>query len=448
MSENGLPGPVRMGRLLLLVVASGLAVAVAGWALAPLPALAAVAAPVRLTHRVPATVSAGVPIAVSATITSNGAPLAKRLVRFYVDGKEDAAALSAASGVASTTIRDQVPAGSHTVRAAFAGSAGYAPASATQPLLVKTSTLTVHVVPAVPGTVTLSIDGGTPLTEDREGYITTNLSLGGRRTLTIAVHDPNPTVKATFVAWSNHDTSPTRVLRIEHSVYTQVAIQVSYLTQLRFQDATGHPLSSHRVTRLSVDGPDGAVLPVIGSKVWLTTPVPHSTSTGALAVGPEFYSLRTASYEGVDVAKRGEDRVVPGVLPVWTMRLDVYPLTLYGRDMLFGGVVSGPALLTGPAGISRHLTIQERSGSTLVVPGGLYRVRYSGLGFAPTVRVRVSAAQVVPVKVFTALDAVVVVFLLLIVILALLAVSRWRSQLLARLPVWREMLRKRLGSSS
>ena len=438
-------GPGTVGRL---VAASVFASALGLSATAPISALAASGpAPVSISLNVLATVSAGEPIPVAATLTSGGAPLANRLVRFYVDGSEVAGAISAGNGQATTTIRDQIPAGTHSVKATFAGSTGYAPASTSSSLTVRISTLSVHVVPAVAGTVTLSIDGGAPLSPDREGYINTDLTVGGLRSLQIVVHDPSPGIKATFVEWSNHDTSPTRVIRIEHGVYTQVAIQVSYLTLLRFQDALGQPLSAQKVTNLSVAGPDGVVLPVKGSKVWLTTPVPHSTSTGALAVGPDFYSLLSGEYDGVNAAKQGEDRVIPGILPVWTIRLGVYPLTLYGRDMIFGGQVAGPALLTGSAGLARHVNVAARDGSTLILPGGLYKIKFRGLGFAPTVKVRVSGEQSVPIKVFTPLDALVAFLVLLVLALGLLAASRWRSQLLAKLPIWREMLRKRLGSA-
>ena len=440
--QAGAAGWVRRAAAGSLALALGLSVAAA----APVVLAASAAAPVTISLSLLATVSAGEPIPVSATLTSGGAPVAHRLVRFYVDNSEVVGAISIANGQASTTIRAAIPARAHTIKATFAGGGGYAAATASAALTVEVSTLSVHVVPAVAGTVTLSIDGGPPLTPDREGYINTDLTVGGKRSLQISVHDPSPGIKTTFVAWSNHDTSPTRVIRVEHDTYTQVAIQVAYLTLIRFQDAQGQPLSAHKVTKVSIDGPDGVVDPVNDSKVWLSSPVPHLTSSGALAVGPDFYSLRTADYDGINVAKQGEDRVIPGILTTWTARLGVYPLTLYARDMLFGSQASGPALLTGPDGLVRQVNISPRDGSTVLLPGALYKIKFKGLGFSPSAKVRVSSEQSVPIKVFTVVDGLVLLLLVLVAALGLLAVSRWRSQLLSRLHVWSAALRSRPGS--
>ncbi|MGH7705874.1 MAG: Ig-like domain-containing protein [Candidatus Dormibacteria bacterium] len=440
------PG-ARAHRWSLAVCLLGVSVGLLDFAPLTAPAWAASGpAPVNLSLKVPASVSAGEPIPVSASLTSDGVPVPGRLVRFSVDGTEVAAADTARDGQAATTIRKQIPAGTHTVEATFAGSADFQAARATAQLTVLISTLTVHVVPAVKGAVTLSVDGGPALSADAEGYIRANLTVGGLSTLTISVHAPRPGVRVHFVDWSNHETSPTRVLRVEHDVYTQVAIQVSYLTRVRFEDSEGQSLSRAKVSNLTIDGPNGAVLPISGGAVWLTTPTPHSTASGALAVGPDFYSIRTAAYQGVAVAKRGQDRVVPGEVKVWTIRLDVYPLTLYAVDIVFGRSVGARVLVSGPAGWSRRVTLNDRRGSTMVLPAGLYEVKFRGLGLAPTVRVRVSRVESAPVKVFTILDAAFVLLVLLAAGLGLLAASRWRNSILARLPVWREALRRHFGN--
>src|SRR5206468_6144246 len=62
----------------------------------------------------------------TATLTSNGIPLAQKTVVFSIDGRAIGAATTDVNGVATMAAANNLPAGSHAVHASFAGGDQYA----------------------------------------------------------------------------------------------------------------------------------------------------------------------------------------------------------------------------------------------------------------------------------------------------------------------------------
>ncbi|HVD04191.1 MAG TPA: hypothetical protein VNF75_08700 [Candidatus Dormibacteraeota bacterium] len=371
----------------------------------------------------------GEPIPVSVVVTSSGVPVVKHLIRFYAAGAEVGGAKTNSSGYAATTIHAVLPAGIQTITAIFKGGGPIESARASRSVTVTAASLSIRVVPYIPKSIAVRVDGGPALAPDAEGYINTSLPVGGHLTLQAVLLTPPPNVRVTFVDWSNGDVSLTRTIKPHGRTYTQIALQVAYLTPLKFQDGLGRPLARSQVQGLSLTGPDGTKVAVGNqSAVWLTTPVPRRTSTGALAVGATTYALVAGYYKGVNVANQGVDRFVPSDGGTWTMRLAIFPLALIARNAFLGAQVGGTVAVTGPEGTTIHVVLPSRGQSTITVPSGLYAIKLVGGGFGPGLKVRVSRATSVPIPVITLLDIVGGAVAVAVAVLSLLALGPWRRR--------------------
>lgn len=418
-----------------------LALASVAWALALLlppsaqmvaSARTAVHIGVSLSLSAPASVGAGAPLPVSVHISAGGFPLGRRLIRFYIAGVDVGAATTNYSGNASKSLRTSVPPGPQTLTAVFRGSGRYDPASASQTITIIAAALTIRVVPFVPNSVTVSIDGGPAIAPDSGGYINTQAPAGKRVTLHAVVQNPTPNVRVSFVEWSDGNTSTTRSIHIGAKVYTQIALEASFLTPLKFEDGVGAPLSRSQLRGMQLVGPQGTKI-AVGSRsaVWLSTPVPRRTTSGALAVGDQTYTLVAADYQGVNVADQGNDRFVPSAGATWTVRLRVFPMKLFTRNTILGGQVAATVLVSGPDGSSRRLQLPDRGGTTILVPVGRYTVKILSGGYGPAVKVRVSRAASVPLPLLTPIDIGGGVAVVLVLLFGYLALGPWRRRVVA-----------------
>lgn len=384
---------------------------------------------VQIALSVPSSAITGDPLPISVEVTSSGVPVAKHLIRIYVDDTELAAVETNAEGRASTTLRTALATGTHTVTATFHGGGPIQPASASRTITISPAPLSIRVVPFIPNAVTVSVDGGPPLSPNVDGFITTPLAKGGHVTLQAVVHDPSSDVKVSFVSWSNNDVSPLRVVDVRQKLYTQLALQISYLTQLRFVDAAGDPMPPGSVSGVHLTGPDGQQIDQGRNfTVWLSTPVPRKTSTGALAVGADVYTATNAYYQAVNVADEGADRYIPRAGGVWTVRLAAYPVTIRAKNLFFGGGVTAKVAVTG-AGRRHVLQLGSAQGATLVVPRGRYTVRLLSGGLSPSLKIGVSRDSVVPMPVVTVLDLIVLALIVLAIValvILLHPMRRWR----------------------
>ena len=385
--------------------------------------------PVSISLSAPASVGAGAAIPVSVHVSAGGYPVVHHLIRFYIAGVEVGAITTNYSGDGAKSLRNTSPPGTQTLTAVFRGGGRLEPASASRTISIVAAQLSIRLVPYVPNAVTVSINGGVPFGADAAGYITADVTSGKRITLTVVTHDPTPNVRVSFVQWSNGDTSPIRSVHVGARLYTQIALQASFLTPLKFEDGVGSSLPRSQIQGVSLVGPDGTKV-AVGNQAaaWLSTPVPRRTTSGALAVGNETYTMVTANYRGVNVANQGVDRFVPSAGGAWTVRLRVFPMTLFTRNTVLGGQVNATALLTGPAGLSRRLELSDRGTTTVMVPVGRYTVKILSGGFGPALKVRVSRAERVPLPMLTPIDIGGGVAAVLVVALAILGLGPWRRR--------------------
>ncbi len=423
---------LRMVRRLLITLAS----AVAALTLVALPitqigaaARTVVHLAVNISLSAPASVNAGSGIPVSVHVTAGGAPAVDKLIRFSIAGVEVGAAKTNFSGDAAKTLHGSIPPGAQTLTASYRGGGRYDAASASRTIVIVAAQLSIRVVPFVPNSVSVSIDGGAAIAADSAGYINASVPSGKRLTLQAIVQNPNPHVRVSFVEWSNGDTSATRSVHVGARFYTQIALQTSFLTPLTFEDGVGGHLPASELKDLNLVGPDGSTVTVAQkSAIWLSTPVPRRTTSGALEVGNQTYTLVTAYFQGVDVADQGLDRFVPSAGGRWTVRLRVFPMKLVTRNTVLGGQIGASVLVSGPGSSSRRLELSAHSATTILVPVGRYSVKILSGGFGPTVKVRVSRPATVPLPMITPIDIGGGGILIVVIVLGFLAMGPWRHR--------------------
>ena len=423
-------------RLLALALAAGVVAACQAGSLGALAATTvhkiAPYIPVNIQLTAPARVTSGAPIAVSVVVTSSGVPVRDHLVRFYAAGIYLGAAKTNSVGHGSTNLRKALPAGTWTLLATYKGGGPIESATASQTITVVAAPLSIRVVPYVPHTIAVSIDGAAPVSPNADGFINEPLPKGGQVTLVAEVQNPSPNVRVSFVSWSNGDTSTTRVMSDRSHAYTQIALQLSYLTPIKFTTAAGVPIPPSQVRAVTLSGPDGTKVAVGSSGLaWLTTPAPRRSPTGQLTVGADTYTVVTANYLGVNVANQGKDRFSPGPGGLWKVALDVYPVSILSRNTVLGSQVAAAVLLHGQGSTSRLLHLPARGPLTLTLPSGRYSLKVKGGGFGPGLDFRVSGPTVVPVPLLTILDLAGGFLLLLLIAGGLLALGPGRKRLVA-----------------
>ena len=388
--------------------------------------------PVNIQLTAPVKVTSGAPIAVSVEVTSSGVPVRYHLVRFYAAGIYLGATKTNSVGHGSTTLRKALPVGTWTLLATYQGGGPIESATASQTIVVVAAPLSIRVVPYVPHSIAVSIDGAAPVSPNSDGFINVPLPRGGHVTLVAEVQNPSSNVRVSFVSWSNGDTSTTRVMLDSSHAYTQIALQVSYLTPIKFTTAAGVPIPPSQVKGVTLTGPDGTKVDVGSSgQAWLTTPAPRRSPTGQLTVGADTYTVVSAIYQGVNVANQGKDRFSPGPGGVWKAGLDVYPVSLVGRNTVLGAQVPATVLLRGPGSTSRLLHLPARGPLALILPRGRYFLKVRGGGFGPGLDFRVSGPSAVPVPLLTILDLAGGVLLLLLIAGGLLGLGPGRRRLVA-----------------
>ncbi len=388
--------------------------------------------PVNIQLTAPVKVTSGAPIAVSVVVTSSGVPVRDHLVRFYAAGIYLGATKTNSVGRGATTLRKALPVGTWTLLATYKGGGPIESATASQSITVVAAPLSIRVVPYVPHSIAVSIDGAAPVSPNSDGFINEPLPKGGQVTLVAEVQNPSSNVRVSFVSWSNGDTATTRVMSDRSHAYTQIALQVSYLTPIEFTTAAGVPIPPSQVQGVTLAGPDGTKVEVgSGGQAWLPTPAPRRSPTGQLTVGSDTYTAVSATYQGVNVANQGKDRFSPGPGGVWKVGLDVYLVSMVSHNTVLGAQVAATVLLHGPGSTSRLVHLPDRGPLTLTLPRGRYSLKVKGGGYGPGLDFRVSGPTVVPVPLLTILDLAGGVLLLLLLGGGLLALGPGRRRLVA-----------------
>ncbi len=382
----------------------------------------------------PGTSQAGQTINVVASLSSAGAPVPDVSLRLFIDGTNYHESLTDGGGVVSFHVAGTLAAGVHQVVVAYNGDTG--PLLAVQPLPSQASgTLTVtplrlavETAPSLPG-VQFTLDGTQTFVSGPDGIGSTLVGTAGTHTLAVQVQDPNPETRVTFTRWSDSVWTPNREIHLGGTgdKTLGVGLQVSYLTPVRFVDASGRALRASHVSDVKLHGPNGEGLTMTSPSkpVWLNLKAPSEAPGPTPLNEPRTpWRLSSARYNGLDVIFSGQQKFLPGPGKTWTVRMQFYTLRLTARDALFGTGLDRPATLVNAAGRRQQVQL-DRQGTVVVwLPSGNYVAHVSASGLSPRTPFSLSRSQAVVIQIVTPLDMLVVASMAVVALVLLLILGQ------------------------
>ena len=199
-----------------------------------------------------------------------------------------------------------------------------------------------------------------------------------------------------------------------------VALDVRRPVKLDFTDLRGQRVPATHITAMQMTVGD-AVVKVVGQE--LEAPALLLTQV-ATRVGKSWeprtvnYSLTSVRIDGSEAVFNGRQRFTPSASGTWTVTLAVFSLTVTAHDALFGDRVASRAVITKPDGVK--YTVHLGGGSPSVVPSmvrGLYGLTIDSAVMGGHTTLLVSRDDAIDLRVVTLLDAVLVVvvgFMLLV----------------------------------
>jgi len=330
------------------------------------------------------------------------------------------------SGTAHVALSRNTPAGSYPVTASYHGNTrlGLAPASDAQTLTVLPLAVDVQTLPALSG-VPVTLDN-TILVTDSQGVAHFTVQAAGNHQLGAGTPADTASSKAVFARWSDGLIVDQRPLHILGDMQVLAGYRTSIHTELRFLDADGNPIDVARLSSVSIAGPDGTTTTLHApyQPQWLSFPSP---SRQALTLGHPTarFSLVGATYDGVTVANRGDDPLLPKTGQPWNIKLRVYSLHISTRHPVLPG--AGPhAVRVSPKHGSPLIVALDDSGQATIsqLPRDEYTVLVPASAYAPQVPVTLSRDQNVSMVVVGAQDILVAGLVVLLVVSFLVILAR------------------------
>ncbi len=384
---------------------------------------------------VPPPTKTGQQLRINVTLTSVSGSLAGQTVRVTVGSiRALDLIIKDPAGATHLTLDRNTPAGTYTVTATYHGNRrlSLSPASATQTLTVLPLSLTVQTLPALTG-APITFDGVTATT-DATGVAQFTVPAAGNHQLSAATPPDTATTKAAFARWSDGQIVTSRQLHLVGDAQVLAGYRTSILTTLKLSDARGRAIDPARVGTISIAAPDGAtqVLRAPYTPLWLTFPAP-SRAALTLRTPTARFSLVSATYDGVVVANRGDDPLLPRPGATWDVRLRIYTLHIATRHPLIPGAGPHAVRVIPEHGTPLIVALDDQGQATIDnLPRDQYTVTVPASAYAPVTPVALSRDQTVSMVVVGAQD-LLVVGVAAFLILALLIVVARRPQWLPRI---------------
>lgn len=383
---------------------------------------------------VPGPTKTGQRLGIDVTLTSPSGTLAGQPVRVTVGTLRSLdVIIKDPAGSAHVSLSRDTPAGTYTVTATYHGNRrlSLTPASDSQTLTVLPLTLDVQTLPVLTG-APITLDRATVAT-DSSGVAHFSVQAAGNHELFAAPPPDTATTKATFARWSDGQIVTSRQLHLLGDTQMLAGYRTSIRTEMRFSNADGKPLDIARVNSVSIASPDGAtqVLQAPYNPLWLSFPAP---SRAALTLGQPTarFSVVSATYDGISVANRGDDPLLPKPGTPWNIRLRVYSLHVETRHPVLPG--SGPhaVRLTPKHGTPLIVALNDQGMATINnLPRDQYTVTVPASAYAPATPVVLSRDQTISVVVVGAQDILIAGLIVVLIVVLMVIVAR-RPQWLPR----------------
>ena len=370
----------------------------------------------------------GVSFTISATLsTRESDPIGDVGINYYVDGMYYGRGRTDLNGNATILIKDDLTAGSHTLRAEFRGNHFYEGTSSTGTFVIKPSTVEVITVPPIPDVNFRLGDRQFSTDKDGVGKITVNKArVYTLEMLPYSSSDPN--MKVEFGRWLDEDYFPSREITVPLKDPLQVGLNLSFKVGQSFLDLYGQPVDPSRVTSFTLKSGQGEIYNFTnGDLRWLPASRVARRVNGLEQVKIQ-YSVMNVTVDGSNVVNQAQQRFYGKPGDIWNISLLLFSAHIQGVDALFKSHVGTGVELEYPDGHSEIFPFSPDGDATITsLARGLYHVRIVGVkGISPRTPIALSQDQEAGLMVVTWLDITIAATLGLSLAIGLLLVGRPR----------------------
>jgi hypothetical protein len=313
------------------------------------------------------------------------------------------------------------------------------------PAFAAPATRTVEIVTVPPTPAARFLLDGVPLQTDGRGIVRTAVprsSDGHRIELTTPTIE-TPDATREFVRWSGHNDSDqgyTPVLdglRVDHTLRLRVAFRESRTVAFTFVDQAHHKVDPGRIESITIRDDAGRSQSISPTQAVHLTATRPTIGESQVVARDSTYSVQSVKIDGADVVNVGEQRFRPiqtgGQVEVVVLLRSVH---FQVQDRLLSTPISTVVHLLYPNGVSEaHPT--DANGELAIdnLARGTYTVSADGQVVAMDQELALSRSQFVTIYVLSNTDAVIIGAALLMLVVGLLGLGRWRSQQLPVDPV-------------
>jgi hypothetical protein len=362
---------------------------------------------------------------------ASGRPIAGQHLALMLDGVQLKSDDSDPTGHVAFSIPGKKlnQAGGYAVEATFSGSHGYSASAANATLTVVAAAIQIRTVPAVPG-LGFSLGGATAITGP-DGVAALPVPVSGTYKLTSDLNPDAtgaPAVRAGFVRWADDVYTASRTIVVDGPATYVMGLRVAYSASVRYLDMAGRALDPAVVDEAHFsadDGTDVALNTQTGTtKVWWTANTTAPVQSNGVTAAPIKYRAVSVKIHGLEALAPDQQEWTPANGD-WTIRLQIYDLSVRAQDSVFGGPASGQVRLSWPDRTSVTKTVGADGRVTFSgLPAGNYLVGLAGV----TTRVSLPGSQVATLRVLSSTDvALEIAAGLAVGLLMLFTFVRWRS---------------------
>ncbi len=300
----------------------------------------------------------------------------------------------------------------------------------------KPKSVEITTVPPTPG-ARFTFDG-VPLVTDAKGIARTSVP-PSPKPHSIELTNPSvhtAEVRSDFVRWhgsGDSDQGYQPVLgnvRVDHNVKLRVAFRENRILRFAFVDQAHHPIDPTRVSSITLRNDTNQTQKLAAGDAVSLTAVRPSAGAGQLVARNVTYSVQSVLIDGANVVNIGEQRFRPNEAgPQLEVVVLLRTAHFRVRDRLLGSPVATTVHLTYPDGRRADLQTDAQGEITMTdLARGDYTVSAAGQAYTLDQDLALSRSQFVDIPVLSHTDATIIGAFLLLGLVGVLGVGRWRSR--------------------
>ena len=329
-----------------------------------------------------------------------------------------------ANGNVEVVLGKDLPAKRYSVQVTFEGTEAYLPSSAQSVLTVRPARLEIETIPPLAGIV-FRLEGRTYET-GQDGLALVEIFEAGEYSLEAIPPAETAEYAVRFDRWGDEAFSAARQIEVAGDRRYQAGFALFHSVSQDFIDLDGEAVDDQRIDTLTLKSSFGARYSFEDGQPRMLQANRIARRKTGLEATPVQYAVESVIIDGANVVNQAQQRfhATPGA--EWQIELLLYYARIRAYNSLLGMSVGSGVALEYPDGQVESLAF-DQDGSLVAGPlaRGIYRLQVMGAsGIAPWTPVALSQDQVVNLKVLTALDLALGIFVGFALALGLLLFGR------------------------